>query len=162
MNFKSIFLVMDYGHTDFKKMLNSVPETVISEEHVVILLYNQLCALKFLHSANLVHRDIKPANLLLDDHCRVMICDFGLSRSMPEKDHIDREFRKLHAKSYDKIHAAPPKDRKSKQEEFKASVSDFLKKNKEILDKRPRAMTCQVMSRWYRAPEVILTCNNYG
>lgn len=23
-------------------------------------------------------------------------------------------------------------------------------------------MTCQVMSRWYRAPEVILTCANYG
>lgn len=23
-------------------------------------------------------------------------------------------------------------------------------------------MTCQVMSRWYRAPEVILTCTNYG
>ena len=66
-------------------MLNSAPDTEISEEHVKILLYNQLCALNFIHSANLVHRDLKPANLLLDDQCRVMVCDFGLARSLPDK-----------------------------------------------------------------------------
>lgn len=66
-DFDTLFLVMDFGQSDFKKMMNSVPDTLITEEHVKILLYNQLCSLKFLHSANLVHRDIKPANLLLDD-----------------------------------------------------------------------------------------------
>ena len=80
---------------------------MITEDHVKILLYNQLCSLKFLHSANLVHRDIKPANLLLDDQCRVMVCDFGLARSLPEKDELDRNLRKVHQKAYEKIQKAP-------------------------------------------------------
>jgi len=40
VNFDTIFLVMDFGESDFKKMLNSVPDTTITEEHVKILLYN--------------------------------------------------------------------------------------------------------------------------
>jgi len=47
---------------------------------VVIITYNLLCALFFLHSAGVMHRDIKPANVLIDDNCKVKICDFGLSR----------------------------------------------------------------------------------
>jgi len=143
-------------------MLNSVPETMITEEHVKILLYNQLCSLKFLHSANLVHRDIKPANLLLDDQCRVMVCDFGLARSLPEKDELDRNLRKVHQKGYEKIQKAPAEERTSRSQEFKSTITEFQKKHKATFDRKPREMTCQVMSRWYRAPEVILTCSNYG
>ncbi|MFN9897420.1 MAG: protein kinase domain-containing protein [bacterium] len=32
-------------------------------------MYNSLCALKYIHSANIIHRDIKPANLLVDGFC---------------------------------------------------------------------------------------------
>ena len=32
------------------------------------------------HEAGIVHRDIKPANLLLDDHDRLAIGDFGIAR----------------------------------------------------------------------------------
>ena len=162
VDFDTIFLVMDFGQSDFKKMLNSVPDTTITEEHVKILLYNQLCSLKFLHSANLVHRDIKPANLLLDDQCRVLVCDFGLARSLPEKDDLDRSLRKLHSKAFDKVEKGPVEERKSRYEDFKANVSEYLVKHRKQMDKKPRGMTCQVMSRWYRAPEVILTCSNYG
>lgn len=30
-----------------------------------------------------MHRDIKPDNILLDENCLIKICDFGLSRSVP-------------------------------------------------------------------------------
>jgi len=52
--------------------------------HLVTILYNILCAFKFLHSAGVVHRDVKPANLLMDSNCQVKICDFGLARTLPE------------------------------------------------------------------------------
>lgn len=84
-NFDHIFLVMDPGFSDFKKLLNSVPNTEITEQHIVTLLYNQICAINFLHTLNIVHRDLKPANFLLNENCSVMICDFGLARILPKK-----------------------------------------------------------------------------
>lgn len=41
-----------------------------------------LCAVKYLHSANVLHRDLKPANILVNEDCSVKICDFGLARSI--------------------------------------------------------------------------------
>lgn len=64
----------------------------------MILMYNALCALNFLHSANIVHRDIKPANLLLNSNCNIKICDFGLSRTMPKKTQLDKMLEKLKKK----------------------------------------------------------------
>jgi serine/threonine protein kinase len=55
------------------------------EEHALVIFYNLLCAMSFIHSANIMHRDLKPANILIDDQCSVKICDFGLSRSFEEK-----------------------------------------------------------------------------
>lgn len=36
--------------------------------------------LAYLHGRNIVHRDLKSANILLDDHGRAKICDFGLAK----------------------------------------------------------------------------------
>ena len=45
-------------------------------------MYNTLCGLKYLHSADVLHRDLKPANILFNDDCSVKICDFGLARAV--------------------------------------------------------------------------------
>jgi len=69
--------------------MENIQKEHFEEEHVLILIYNILTALSYMHSANLVHRDLKPANILVDENCRVKICDFGLTRAVPKKDSVD-------------------------------------------------------------------------
>lgn len=77
-NFTELYLVLELCDSDFKKLFK-LPE-YLSENHVITLLFNTLCGLKYIHSAGIYHRDLKPANCLVNRDCAVKICDFGLSR----------------------------------------------------------------------------------
>jgi len=48
---------------------------------MIVILYNILCAVNYIHNAGIIHRDLKPENILLDLDCNVKICDYGLARS---------------------------------------------------------------------------------
>lgn len=61
-----VFIVLEYIESDFKKLLSANPTTRIDDKHIITILYNSLCALHFIHSANIIHRDLKPANMLID------------------------------------------------------------------------------------------------
>ena len=39
-----------------------------------------LAALEYIHQAGVVHRDLKPANVLIDDHDRFRLTDFGIAQ----------------------------------------------------------------------------------
>jgi serine/threonine protein kinase len=79
-----VFVVMEHMESDLKKLLNSSQDLELGEDNILVLVYNIIRALKFIHSANVMHRDIKPANILFDADCNIKICDFGLARSLPE------------------------------------------------------------------------------
>ena len=88
-----LFIVMEYGDIDLSTMLQS--KVKLGEEHVITIIYNLLCALNFIHSANIMHRDIKTSNILIDDNCTIKICDFGLSRVMQPKTDRKKDIRSL-------------------------------------------------------------------
>lgn len=119
---------------DLRSLLSN-KALIFEENHALTVLYNILCALNFLHSANIIHRDLKPANILINSTCEIKLCDFGLSTSFEYK--VDKNDNFLHAWS------------KITKRGTNVTQNEYLEK--------PRGeMTQNIMTRWYRAPEVIL------
>ena len=79
-NFDTIYVVLSMSESDLKKLIKSA--IYLEHKHITTVVYNLLCGLKYLHSANVLHRDLKPANILINEDCTVQIADFGLSRSL--------------------------------------------------------------------------------
>src|SRR3954464_2616978 len=52
----------------------------ISRETALRWLREAASALDAAHEAGVVHRDVKPANMLIDEHGRLAIADFGIAR----------------------------------------------------------------------------------
>ena len=75
---------MEKYDTDLRSLIRLGPKSGYTEDHLIMILYNTLCALKYLHSANVMHRDIKPSNILINRDSQVKICDFGISRTLPD------------------------------------------------------------------------------
>ena len=79
-SFDSVYLIMELQSGDLKSLMDT-KDLNFDEEHATVVLYNILCALNYLHSANIMHRDIKPSNILINDNCQVKLCDFGMART---------------------------------------------------------------------------------
>ena len=93
----------------------------LSDAHFQSFIYQTLCGLKYIHSANVLHRDLKPGNLLVNADCELKICDFGLARGY-----------------------SPGGGNNNARG---AANQGF--------------MTEYVATRWYRAPEIMLSFANY-
>jgi mitogen-activated protein kinase 1/3 len=78
--FDTLYVVLELAESDLKKVIKSAIHLQL--KHIQLVVYNLLCAVKYLHSANVLHRDLKPANILVNEDCSVKICDFGLARSI--------------------------------------------------------------------------------
>ena len=74
-----VFMVMELmrGGTVGDRLKSGRPP---SHEEVLRWLREAAGALDTAHAAGVVHRDIKPGNLLLDDHSRLAVADFGIAR----------------------------------------------------------------------------------
>ena len=45
----------------------------LCDANICYFLYQMLCGIKYIHSANVIHRDLKPSNLLLNANCDLKV-----------------------------------------------------------------------------------------
>ncbi|CAE6473100.1 unnamed protein product [Rhizoctonia solani] len=118
-NFNEVYLYEELMEADLHAIIRSGQP--LSDAHFQSFLYQTLCGLKYIHSANVLHRDLKPGNLLVNADCELKICDFGLARGYVPSG-----------------------------AEARASATG-----------NQGFMTEYVATRWYRAPEIMLSFANY-
>lgn len=110
--FHEVYLYEELMECDMHQIIRSGQP--LSDQHYQSFIYQVLCGLKYIHSADVLHRDLKPGNLLVNADCELKICDFGLARGFLENPEQNAGF-----------------------------------------------MTEYVATRWYRAPEIMLSFTNY-
>lgn len=132
VSFNVLSIVFEFVDTDMAKLINS--DQCFSTLHVQYMIYQVFLGVKYIHSAGIAHRDIKPANILVNEDCTVRICDFGLARGLTENyDTPNPEF-------------LLPEDNEDDEKYNKRKAKAW----------KSRELTRHVVTRWYRAPEVIL------
>ncbi|KAL3817579.1 hypothetical protein ACHAXA_010598 [Cyclostephanos tholiformis] len=139
-HFHDLYLVFEYVDTDLYKLIMS-PQ-YLTTEHIQTFLYQMLVGLKYIHCSSVIHRDLKPA-ILLNEDCTLKICDFGLARIV-RNEKITLPAGVLRADTNDLINSS------STQATVQEVVDDAL------LPNLSRQLTKHVVTRWYRAPELIL------
>lgn len=130
--FEGLYCYQDLIEYDLAKIIHS--NVPFTEFHIKFFIYQIFCGLKFIHSANVIHRDLKPGNILCTINGCLKICDFGLARGLSNLSNTTNN--KNNKKGI-------------------TNQSDFLNYTNQHI-------TNYVATRWYRAPELILSNKIYG
>jgi serine/threonine protein kinase len=128
----NLFLVLEYLPHDLSGLLDiGHPFTPVQIKCIVQQL---LQALSYLHQHKYIHRDIKSSNILLDNHFRLKLADFGLARSIE-----------------------PPIYQSVSSSSGGGKYSTNANSNNEAL-----LLTNKVITLWYRPPEILVGAQEYG
>ena len=125
--FNDMFMVTEFMDGDLRRLIKS--KQPVDAETTRSYMAQLLAGLQHVHAVHGIHRDLKPANVLLSSGGRLKLCDFGLARTVAPS----AGARRTLGEEVEREGADP-------------SVPPPLKPQ----------MTNYVVTRWYRAPEVIL------
>lgn len=87
-NSDTVTIVLEYmDRGSLENFLQRKKYGILSEQITAAILYQMLCGLAFLHTAErrILHRDLKPANVLLNSNGEVKLCDFGMAARLGEE-----------------------------------------------------------------------------
>jgi serine/threonine protein kinase len=84
-----LFLVLDLMDADLRKAIRN---SELLDDHIQYIMYQIFLGLQYLHSGSVVHRDIKPNNILVNEECKVVLCDFGFAREAEGIDSLMTEY----------------------------------------------------------------------
>ena len=184
--FEDICIITDLMETDLHRVIYSRQE--LTDDHIQYFIYQILRGVLYMHSANIIHRDLKPANILANKNCDLKICDLGLGRAevyeWEEMELLDKQNKlvkknKKKKKTDDKDKKGKDKDKDKDKDKKENKESKDKNKDKETKDKKDKSkdkdkdkaeeeeedepeLTEYVITRWYRAPEVILCPSHYS
>ena len=174
-----VFLIFEKAATDLEKVVAS--NQYFTGDHIRWLSLDLLRGLRWLHSAGVVHRDLKPANCLLEvKPVSLKICDFGprlsvitkleldawsIASSRDHRDAVDVAVRDSFATPSFRAGLARtlPRQHLQRSVSLRAADDDDTDSPKAVHVRPPlrRQMTTHVVTRWYRAPELLLRAPTY-
>ncbi|KAI5117875.1 hypothetical protein M0805_006577 [Coniferiporia weirii] len=157
-----VVAIMPYHRNDdFRDFYKTLPMTGIKAYFRCLLR-----ALRDIHTRGIIHRDVKPANFLFDSRANVgTLCDFGLACRV---DFNARPGHCLHTPATrEHIHGQKKSSKlidiemvKSMQREARQkSVWSSDRVGYPEKDMRPHSKANRAGTRGFRAPEVLLKCN---
>eukprot|EP00485_Elphidium_margaritaceum_P014973 CAMPEP_0202726930 /NCGR_PEP_ID=MMETSP1385-20130828/184861_1 /ASSEMBLY_ACC=CAM_ASM_000861 /TAXON_ID=933848 /ORGANISM="Elphidium margaritaceum" /LENGTH=765 /DNA_ID=CAMNT_0049393159 /DNA_START=51 /DNA_END=2348 /DNA_ORIENTATION=- len=146
------YMIFEYMEHDLSGLLhNDAFTAILNMSHIKYLLCQILNALQYCHETALIlHRDLKSSNLLVDRYGVVKIADFGLARQyIPE---LCTSRQRIAAR-----HCSVVADH---GENGSSSSSSGGGGGGRV--QYPRQYTNRVVTLWYRAPELLLSDQNYS
>ena len=76
MEAKAVFLILDKHDGNLQDLIDKINTSNFEKEHLLIILYNLLCSVKFLHSSGLSHMSLQPDNIYVDEECNIKLSNF--------------------------------------------------------------------------------------
>ena len=72
-------ILLEYLPTNLEK---SIEDKKLTHIQIVIIIFQIVEGMKYVHFHKVIHRDLKPTNILIGNDGTVKICDFGISKLM--------------------------------------------------------------------------------